>query len=169
MNKAILLVILPGVLANIMHMALVKLDGFKALKVPVNVSLFGTNKTWRGFLFLTVATALFSLMSAVLFELTYWYIGCYIGALLGFMYMLFELPNSYLKRRMGIGSGEAAKKNTWLFALLDKTDSAFGVCLVYWMISDLHWKEGILLFILSSFSHISISFLLVILNIKKRF
>lgn len=170
MFEAIILVVIPGVLANVLHMFFVKKNMLPFLAVPLNTKLFGSNKTWRGFIFLTVSTALFCAVMEWLFKLEAVLGGALLGAILGFTYMLFELPNSMFKRWKGIASGETPKKGNKIFyALLDKTDSAFGVSLIYTLISDLSIVQGLLLFAISSGLHISISFLLVFLKIKKSF
>jgi CDP-diglyceride synthetase len=54
-----------------------------------------------------------------------------LGSLLGFSYALFELPNSFLKRKVGIKPGQMSDKNPWLFSVLDQADSVVGCLLVY--------------------------------------
>lgn len=168
MFEAIILVVIPGVLANVLHMFFVKKNMLPFLAVPINTKRFGSNKTWRGFVFLTVSTAFFCALMEWLFSLETVLGGALLGAILGFAYMLFELPNSMFKRWKGIASGETPANGGKLFyALLDKTDSAFGVSLIYTLISDLSIVQGLLLFAISSGLHISISFILVFLKIKK--
>lgn len=169
MKEAILLVIIPCIVANILHMICVKYDGFSIFKIPVSEPLFGKNKTYRGFLFLIPVTAMLTATNGIIFELVDWKRGLYIGGMLGMAYAIFELPNSYLKRKKGIPSGGVASKNKWMFRLFDKTDSAFGVSLVYSVVSGLAWYQGIFLFLLCSFLHVLFSLLLVSLKIKKQF
>jgi CDP-diacylglycerol--serine O-phosphatidyltransferase len=94
-----------------------------------------------------------------------------IGAVYGLFYMLFELPNSWIKRRMGIMAGESSKRFRWFFTLLDKTDSAIGVSLLFGFLSDTHFNIEMMLkfFVCASLLHFSISGLLVLSKIKKSF
>lgn len=92
-----------------------------------------------------------------------------IGCILGLAYMISELPNSFLKRRLGIGSGQKAQKHAWLFMLLDKSDSALGVSLVSKFLFELTWVEAIQLFFMAVGIHVFFSWLLVQIKVKKRF
>jgi|TARA_B110000261_G_C13077699_1_gene354717 hypothetical protein len=168
LSAILYIVILPGILANVLHMAVVKLNLISFLSIPVNKRLFGENKTIRGFVILIFLTGLFSILGSTLI---YWSIskGLSYGAILGGTYALFELPNSFLKRRLGIVAGGKATKNKLLFQVLDKTDSTFGVALVYSLLSGLSWNQGLLLFVGNVVLHVSLSFLLVVLKIKKSF
>lgn len=168
-ESIVYIVLIPGILANVLHMILVKLNVFKVLSVPIYEDGFGKNKTYRGFLLVTLLTSLFSLLGSILVKEVTVLEGCGIGAVLGFTYTLFELPNSFLKRRLGIESGGQAQQNRFLFSIMDKTDSTFGVSLVYYLISDLSLQQGLLLFIGSVGLHVTFSFLLVALKIKKSF
>jgi hypothetical protein len=96
--------------------------------------IFGANKTVRGFVVMVPATSLAFMVAALampagravwpLTPLGYAALGLAAGA--GFM--LGELPNSFLKRRIGIAPGAAARGSLApLFLLLDRVDSAVGL------------------------------------------
>jgi CDP-diacylglycerol--serine O-phosphatidyltransferase len=91
--------------AVVLHAPVLRYDLLKRLKRPISDRLFGSNKTWRGALVMFtgvfVATGVFwPLMPN---ELDSWPLA---GALIGAGTVLGELPNSFLKRRLGIGPGE---------------------------------------------------------------
>jgi CDP-diacylglycerol--serine O-phosphatidyltransferase len=91
--------------AVVLHAPVLRYDLLKRLKRPISDRLFGSNKTWRGALVMFtgvfVATGVFwPLMPD---ELDSWPLA---GALIGAGTVLGELPNSFLKRRLGIGPGE---------------------------------------------------------------
>jgi hypothetical protein len=91
--------------AVVLHAPVLKYDLLKRLKRPISTQLFGSNKTWRGalvmFMGVFLATGVFwPLMPE---ELDSWLLA---GALIGAGTVLGELPNSFLKRRLGIGPGE---------------------------------------------------------------
>ncbi len=157
--------ILPLVIANILHMIVVKLNWFSALNIPVSTNLFGANKTLRGFVVLTLLNGILILPAFVHPDFSHFIKG----AILGFSYMLFELPNSYFKRMAGIEAGTVPERNRWLYSLIDKSDSCFGVCLTYYFLFDLEIGRVIFLFVISIAVHILFSWLLYITEIKKSF
>jgi CDP-diacylglycerol--serine O-phosphatidyltransferase len=167
-SQHIAIVLLPLLLSNVLHMMVVKTAIFSRLERPISIKLFGKNKTWRGFLVVSCVNGslLFLVNLLFSFHLSQAFL---LGVVLGFSYMLFELPNSYMKRRLGIASGAKARKNSFLFMLIDKTDSAFGVNLVYFLLGFITFPDALLLFAISSSLHISMSYLLVQLHLKKSF
>jgi hypothetical protein len=169
MKSLLILVILPLIVSNVVHMVIVKWDLFPALKIPLSEKLFGRNKTWRGILVLVFMNSL----TVFLINLLYKYLtpgqSTGIGAALGLAYMLFELPNSWLKRRLGIAAGEKSIKNAWLLTLLDKTDSSLGVSILSWWIFELELWQAVLLFLISAITHALLSLMLVIFGVKRRF
>ncbi|HEX6810405.1 MAG TPA: CDP-archaeol synthase [Planctomycetota bacterium] len=107
--------------------------------------LFGDNKTWRGVLVATAASALFA---AAQEHLVGDAIGPLLavdwdavpsapfGALMGLGAMLGELPNSFVKRRLGIAPG-AQTTGAWsiLFYVWDQVDLLLGAWLLvgFWV------------------------------------
>jgi len=162
-------IVLPLVFSGTLHMVVVKFDVLPAIKVPVSTSLFGKNKTLRGFVFMTLFNSLMSFLIG--------FSGSYFapaesliyGAIFGLAYALAELPNSYLKRRLGIISGEKSSKRPLLMMLFDKSDSAAGVSMVATLLLGLSIMEMLGLFVMSVLVHIFFSVLLVLVGIKKRF
>lgn len=114
-----LLVFVAVLGAPVLHAPVLALDLFKTLKRPLDGGatiagrrVFGDNKTWRGALFMVAGPAL----AAVL--LTRWpayrdalpdavagAAPLLWGALVGLGVVVGELPNSFLKRRLGIAPG----------------------------------------------------------------
>ena len=87
---------------------------------------------------------------------------------MGLGYSLFELPNSFLKRRLDITPGKTLK-GFWkvFFIFLDQADSVFGVALVVWIFYPL----GILLYIayvlVGALTHIILNMLLYFMKLRK--
>ena len=118
-----------------------RLDLFPALKAPVDAGrtvrgrpLFGANKTWRGF-----AVAVAGSVAAVAIEraipfprwmcvVDYGSINpAAFGAALGLGAMLGELPNSFVKRQLGIAPGKTASgARRFAFYLWDQLDLLTG-------------------------------------------
>ena len=103
-------ILLPLMLANIVHMVFIKKDYLTYLRRPISVKLFGSNKTYRGFIVVGCFTALFVQLYQFT-NLTYMHTDSVwdgmnypsiVGFFLGIMYGLGELPNSYVKRRLGV-------------------------------------------------------------------
>lgn len=165
----IYLFIIPGIIGNVAHMIVVKKNLFSLLAKPVSVELFGKNKTLRGFVFLP-----FAIGTVCLLESLCW--GPFskhslndflIGLGLGLAYMLAELPNSFLKRRLGIAPGQSAGNNSVFQLVIDKSDSLIGACIFYYFAMNTGVAAILLLFIISFLLHVSISYLLVIMKLKK--
>jgi hypothetical protein len=165
----IYLFIIPGLIGNVAHMVIVKKDLLSFLARPVSSEIFGNNKTFRGFIFLPLAIGIVSLLDSIsLGPFSHNYQSDFlIGVGLGLSYMLAELPNSFIKRRLGIAPGKTAIK-FWPFQLLiDKTDSLLGACIFYFFAMKTTITEIVLLFLVSFLLHISISSLLVVMKLKK--
>lgn len=184
--------LLPLVITNIAHMVWVKRNRWARLSIPIHVGAFGANKTWRGVVFVSFVNAVcFGLINfpggvllshlndsfydAILIDLSTWHgwedilFKCFIGWVYGMAYVLFELPNSWLKRRMGIAPGATATRGAVWFTLLDKTDSALGVSLVFCVLRDFSWSDALLFFVTASALQFLLSWILYLRKIKKAF
>ena len=184
--------LIPLIVSNVLHMVLVKKNGLTSLCIPLNSTLFGPNKTLRGFLFVPFVNGILYLvvnwpggwlLSGLSSEyylqqeinigdinfLNLLLMQASIGAVYGLFYMLFELPNSWIKRRMGIASGESSTRFRWFFTLLDKTDSAIGVSLFFGFLNDFNIEMMLQFFLCASSLHFGISGLLVLSKNKKSF
>ena len=138
---AVLLLILPLFVSASLHMVIVKLDLLSFAKIPLSQRLFGRNKTWRGFLVMPPLTVLgvevAFMITAQFFSDWLWLwpedflLRVLLGVLLGLSYLIFELPNSWFKRRRGIPEGARSETNAWLYVIIDQGDSAVGCALCY--------------------------------------
>jgi hypothetical protein len=95
--------------AVVLHAPVLRFELLKPLKRPIDGGRgwFGANKTWRGALVMFTGVLL---ATGVVWELMpdalrdeSWLL---VGALIGAGTVLGELPNSYLKRRLGIAPGQ---------------------------------------------------------------
>lgn len=162
------IVLLPLVFSNVIHIIIVKNNIFNILSKPISKTLFGINKTWRGFLIVPILNMFFVFAIVNIYKLVIDY-PLIIGFVLGLTYMLSELPNSFIKRKLNIPSGGFHKKYKTLFAIIDKTDASFGVAFVYFLFNFVNCQTAIFIFIINSLTHVIISILLVKLKIKKSF
>jgi hypothetical protein len=165
----IFMFIIPGIVGNVMHMIIVKKNMFAFIAKPISDKWFGKNKTYRGFIFLPLAMGLVCITESILYGpfSTGYLRDLYIGMGLGFIYMLSELPNSFIKRRLGITTGSTSSDHRIVQLIADKTDSLIGATVFYFFMMKIQAWETLLLFTISLILHFSISWLLVLMNLKK--
>ena len=182
--------LVPTILAGILVMLWCKLPILKFLAKPIDNGknfvdgrrIFGDHKTWKGLLGYVIFNTLFSVLwgficlNETLGDLNFFYqkhentivFNLIIGVLLGLGYSLFELPNSFLKRRLDITPGKTIN-GFWkvFFIFLDQADSVFGVALVVWILYPL----GILLYLLyvlvGAATHILLNMMLYFMKLRK--
>lgn len=168
----ILIMLLPLIFSGIVHMIIVKMNYFSFLKIPLSLKYFGANKTYRGFIVMILATVLGVYLCQIFLnklnidfykDVSLWKVG----ALLGFFYALFELPNSYIKRRLGIEPGKRSTKYSFLFSLYDQMDSGLGLLLVYYYYLDIDLVTNFLMIFIGTFTHLFFNFSLYLLKIRK--
>ncbi len=161
-----LIVVAPLIVSNTLHMLVVKKGYFTFLEKPLWIWGFGENKTWRGFIILPLLNGFLTWLILSLIS-TFHTNGFLLGLILGLAYLVFELPNSFLKRRLGIVAGEASQKRKWLFTTIDKLDSSIGVVLVYFLLDMIKFPMAIYLFLIALSAHFLFSYILVLIRIKK--
>lgn len=115
----------PVLGAPLIHAPVLRFDLFAGLKRPLDGGRgwFGTNKTWRGALFMTagpvIAALVLSLWPAWRGVLPEGLPPLYLGFACGVGLVIGELPNSWAKRRRGIPPGERGPIG---FVVLDQFD-----------------------------------------------
>jgi CDP-archaeol synthase len=139
-------VFLPLLGGAFAHAPLLRFDLAPALRRPISGSLFGTHKTWRGALAMNAGTLAASLGLAR--------VPAYrrrlpeavaahpalVGGLLGLALWAGELPNSAVKRRLGIAPG--AHRATPLGVASSMFDQADWVPVAWLMLSPL-WRMSV--------------------------
>jgi CDP-diglyceride synthetase len=135
-------VFVPVLGAPIAHAPVLTFDLLRGLKRPLDLEatirgtrLFGDNKTWRGAIVMLTGVV----AAAALLSLWPWYwhklpdgmqdAGPWLyGLLLGLGVVLGELPNSFLKRRLGIAPGTQRRSpGGWLLSLYDQADFVLAI------------------------------------------
>jgi hypothetical protein len=166
--KQALILSVPLIISGGTHMALVKLDLLTPLKIPIHRRWFGANKTWRGVLVMPLAAAL-----GVRLALMFWpdefggWNSFVLGLLLGLAYVLAELPNSFIKRRIGIEPGKRPLRNAAWFALADQADSAIGCALVYGWALRLAAATVLILIAIGPAIHLIVNYSLYLMHLRK--
>lgn len=90
-----------------------------------------------------------------------------LGLALGFAYLLAELPNSFMKRRLGIKEGKLPDSKRWLFAFMDQADSALGCMLAYRFLLGTSWAVLFLTLAVGTVIHLVMNVLLYLLGIRE--
>jgi hypothetical protein len=179
----ILYVLLPLLLTNIIHLIVIKYNVFQWSAIPLSISKFGTNKTWRGVGILLFVNAWMVQICAFIFPV-YQLAGLsylVMGGFLGLAYVIGELPNSYFKRKLKIKSGEAPP--SFLFKILDKSDSSFAIAITTWLLLKYGtWNETfsmsevggnsvvlVFLFLQNFLTHTLFSLFFVLIKLKKSY
>lgn len=163
--------LLPLLGGGIIHGLIMKYHWLDALAYPIDagrsfrgVRWFGDNKTWRGPVALGLGCALVLGVqglsaSAGLHGRVYsvdigvfsWFVA---GFVVGFLAMIGELPNSFLKRRAGIQPGAGGEgRYAWFFYLYDQVDLLLFVAPVWWLLGAFTWPRLVLSLILVTVIH----------------
>ena len=163
--------LLPIILGGVGNMVFVKLPILKSWRVPMDGGkvlkdgkrLFGDNKTWKGFVGMAVLTSLFAGLVWQWNAAIAW--PFLSGAGLGFSYVLFELPNSFVKRRLGLKAGTNGGIVQTFF---DQADSVIGCALFLWATRAATWQAFLGFIVLGVFTHYVINLLLYFVKLKNQ-
>ncbi|MFD3259566.1 CDP-archaeol synthase [Paenibacillus lentus] len=190
---SMLVTAVPIISATICNMFFLKTPWFQALNKPMDnyktlqdgKRLFGNNKTWRGFWGMVFFSALCCVLWGFIgqlspaiesYNLLYAHYSnnvvynIIIGGLLGIAYGVFELPNSYLKRRIGIQPGKSKYNAVGiLFIIVDQIDSLIGCILVLSLVYPMSFIYYMAYVILGGIVHISLSSLFYFMKLRKNF
>ena len=191
MILSLYLTLMPVILAGIANMIFCKSSLLDSVNQPIDAGrqlgdgrrLFGANKTWMGFWGMVVWGLLAQLIWSYFLarqpdlEKLHLIYAHYpnklatnfpLGILLGLAYVVFELPNSYLKRRLDISPGKTAK-DAWKypFILLDQIDSLIGILLVLHLYISLDWAQVIGLLLVGTLTHLGVNRLLYLAKLRQ--
>ena len=181
---------LPLILAGIANMLFTKTGFYRSHRVPIDGGrlfrdgkrIFGDNKTRIGFVFMILFYMLFQILFGMVSHLAGLDIHCDLyhthdntfvfnllfGFLAGFVYMICELPNSFIKRRLGIRDGKTAKGGKGvLFFIIDQIDSLIGVMFLVYLFSDITFGKYVLYVCLGGITHILINAVLYGMKVRK--
>lgn len=178
----------PVIIAGVLNMLFVRTAFYKRHSKPIDGGkcfrdgkrIFGDNKTWAGFVGMMMAGAIaqviWGFVCPVMSGMNYFYdfhdntvlFNLVAGAAAGFAYVLFELPNSFIKRRLDIPCGKTISGiKGKLFFIIDQIDSLIGVGMVFWLIYPMSVWQYFLYIFLGAFTHIAVNLLLYKTKIRK--
>ena len=181
---------LPLIFAGIANMIFVKtpfcrhynfpIDGGKLFKDGKRI--FGDNKTYIGFLSMIIFSVLFQILMGVVCKwsgtntLNHLYqhndntflFNLFVGFVIGFLYMISELPNSFIKRRLNIAAGKTERGFVGcLFFVIDQIDSLIPVMLFVNVLSRRNFVSFLVYLFCGFFTHIVINLLLYLMKIRR--
>ena len=166
---------IPFVCAGTCNMIFTKSRILHKLRIPMDNGmvlngkpLFGSNKTWKGFLGMIVFTVLWLVVCNTFLDLYFKTENMWIfGAALGLGYVLMELPNSLIKRQLNIDPGKTQSYGVGLlFQLIDQLDSVVGCVVVIALFIDITWMEVIAFLIVGTFVHLVVHWMLLLVKLK---
>lgn len=162
------IMLIPLTVGGILHMVVVRFDLLPFLKIPISLQRFGKNKTWRGFIAMPLLTIPGVYLAGTLSSSFYLFSPILIGLLLGLGYVIFELPNSYIKRRIGISEGEVGGKMSLLQVIVDQADSGIGCIIVYYFFLNIPIITCLMFLFIGTFIHLFFNFTLFCVGLRKR-
>ena len=156
---------LPAYIANMSPVLFRKLP---FLGKPINKTLFGAHKTWRGLFVAVVAgTLVFYLQKTAYLSgftslalIDYSDFSLTLGFLLGLGAILGDLVKSYYKRKMGIEPGKP-----WPF--WDQEDFVFGGLLLGFFVYVPSAETALVIFLASPILHVLVNYIGYLLGIRK--
>jgi len=180
----------PCIFAGILNMLWCRTSLCRSLAKPIDAGkclsdgkrVFGDNKTWSGFFGMIFSGVLCQILWGfvcglpALADKNYIYIhnsntvllNAALGGLMGLAYVVFELPNSFVKRRLEIPSGKTVSGvKGGLFFIIDQVDSLIGVMLVYAAFYPMPLWQYFLYIALGAGTHIAVNAVLYSLRIRK--
>jgi len=188
---AYLWILMPIVMAAVCNMLWVRLPFVRRINRPMDGNrcwtdgrpLLGSHKTWLGLVGMPAWSAVWMLIfsslnarlswasSLDLFASARWDLpeALVNGAVWGTGYVLAELPNSFVKRRLQIGPGQTARGLKGIaFIFCDQADSVVGCLVTMHYFYQPSLAELLMLFVLGTAIHYLTNVLLYLLGLKKQ-
>ncbi len=182
--------LMPVILAGIINMVFTKTSVYKKYRRPIDNGkvlkdgkrLFGDNKTWIGFFSMIIFAAISQVIWGLVCNLNSFsglnYIydnientivsNILIGIVFGLAYVICELPNSFVKRRIDITPGKTASGIKGIvFYIVDQIDSIIGVTFCLLLFCKMPVWQFFLYIFLGAITHIIVNLILYALKIRK--
>ena len=182
--------LISPIISGIVNSIFCKTKYLKCLNKPIDFGknftdkkrIFGDHKTWKGLFGYIILNIIFSVIFGYIWNITnlekynFFYINhentllfnILIGFLLGLGYSLFELPNSFIKRRLDIKPGKTIEGFKKIFFIIfDQADSVFGVALVVWLFYPIGIWIYLFYILLGTVTHLLVNMLLYFLHLRK--
>ena len=182
----------PVILAGVFNMVLLKIPFLKRLCRPIDGSknwidgkrILGDSKSILGFVLMTFLSAVMEIIWGFLLQglgasyLSLLYLhfenaptfNFLIGSIFGFLYMLFELPNSFIKRRLSVSAAEEKDKRRALklfFFVMDQIDSMFGIMIFLGILLHFSFWQTVFAIFMGGLTHVLVNGLLILFKVRK--
>jgi hypothetical protein len=146
------LILQPVVITAIGQMIISRKNWLPKLAIPIDFNrqlkgkpIFGNSKTWRGIIWMFSSTALISMIfypAINYLSPSLCLIGCtpvnglIVGMFIGLGYSLGELPNSFIKRQLGVDTNNLPSTRIGLILMIigDHIDSSLGGLLLLYIV-----------------------------------
>lgn len=177
--------IAPLLIAGVVHAPVIKRNLLASLARPLDFGatfrgtrVFGANKTWRGVLLMSTVSVVVVFAQSELYAveplreisvLDYSQVSWVaLGLALGLSYSLAELPNSFVKRRLGIPPGGVSRGRAIGQYVIDQADSAIGGTLVLALFLWGDWAALAIVFVVGFSLHVIMDQLFFLFAVKQR-
>ena len=177
----LILIIIPILFAGLTFIYYLRWNKISLLNTPLDMGLkingkriFGENKTLKGPIFMSIFTAIYGY---IIFGIVQYKQTVYIDQLysirafllIGASYSLGELPNSFIKRQLGISPGLTPTKGLYyfFFRLFDTFDSLIVVGLLYYLFFHFSKLSIIISILLGGIIHLLTDEFMKSLKLKK--
>ena len=180
----------PLIAGGVANMLFTKTALYRRYKAPMDGGrswkdgkrIFGDNKTWIGFAAMVLFCVVFQILCGLTCNALAWNgmndlyrcnpntlgFNALFGAAVGFIYMLCELPNSFIKRRLEIEPGRTGKGMLGaVFFFIDQVDSLVGVMMVLYLASDISIGKYGAYVLLGALTHIGVNLLLYAAKVRR--
>lgn len=173
--------------AGFMHSAWLRAPVSRRLMMPLDGGrtlrgrrIFGDNKTVRGFVVMVPGAALaFWALSQIVLAAglpaeALWPLSAggfvVLGAWAGLGFMLGELPNSFVKRQLGVAPGDAPRSAPMRLVsfVVDRVDSILGMLTAVSIAAPTPWLTWVWVLLIGPVVHLGFSTLLFRLGVKAR-
>lgn len=178
--------ILPVFAAGLAHVAALKAGALRALDRPLDGGrswrgqpIFGRNKTWRGVFVMTLSSAVVMWLQAAaarrnprvarVTAIDFARVpALQAGAVYGLGYVIGELPNSFVKRRLGLAPGARAPRLAGVQYAVDQLDSVVGCLIALRTFYRPTRSEVLGAALLGAGLHVAVDASLYVIGIKRR-
>lgn len=189
MNKliAVYVTLFPIIITGALNMLFCKSKLLDILKKPIDNNknfsdgkrIFGDNKTYKGFIGMIFIGGITQVIWYVLIKDTnlfqYYllkeyniYINLIFGLIEGFIYMISELPNSFIKRRLDIIPGKLGNGTKgFIFFVFDQIDSLLGVISLLVILMPMSIEQYIFYVCCGGITHVIVNNILFLLGLRK--
>ena len=175
-------------MAGLAHTCWMRSRYSAAFRIPIDggrqwrgARIFGDHKTLAGFMvIIPAAGGAFALAGVLRDTMPAWLdVGLWplapeqlfaLGCWAGFWFMAGELPNSFLKRRIGLAPGTIAASGWRRLAclVLDRTDSVLALLIALAVLVPMHWTTWLWVLAIGPAVHLAFSSLLFLTGVKAR-